>query len=54
MAKGPGLGDSVLVSAGVRWEIMPCTTADIGYRGEFAMENGANSNGANIGVNYSF
>jgi outer membrane autotransporter protein len=53
-AKGSGLGDSVLISTGMRWEIMPCTTADIGYRGEFAMEDGANSNGANIGVNYSF
>jgi subtilase-type serine protease len=53
-AIGQDLGDSVLLSAGMRWNVTDCTTVDFGYRGEFAMDDGIDSNGANIGVNYSF
>ncbi len=44
----------MLLSAGVRWGVADCTTIDIGYRGEFAMDDGVDSNGGNIGVNYTF
>jgi outer membrane autotransporter protein len=53
-ASGLEQGDSVLVSAGIRWGVATCTTIDFGYRGEFAMDDGIDSNGANIGLNYSF
>ncbi len=53
-ADGTDLGDSVLLSAGVRWAFMNCASLDVGYRGEFAMDEGVDSNGANIGLNYSF
>ena len=53
-ADGLEQGDSVLVSAGIRWGVATCTTLDVGYRGEFAMDDGVDSNGANIGLNYSF
>lgn len=53
-AEGLEQGDAVLVSAGLRWEFIQCTTLDLGYRGEFAMDDGVDSNGANIGLNYSF
>lgn len=53
-ASGMELGDAVLLSAGIRWGVATCTTLDVGYRGEFAMDDGVDSNGANIGLNYSF
>lgn len=53
-ATGLERGDSMLLSAGVRWGVADCTTIDIGYRGEFAMDDGVDSNGGNIGVNYTF
>lgn len=53
-AAGLEQGDAVLVSAGLRWTMGSCTTIDIGYSGEFAMDDGVDSNGANIGVNFSF
>jgi outer membrane autotransporter protein len=53
-ASGLEQGDSLLLSAGIRWGVASSTTIDVGYRGEFAMDDGVDSNGANIGLNYSF
>ena len=53
-AYGGDPGDAVLVSAGLRWNVATCTTLDLGYRGEFSTNDGVDSNGVNVGVNYSF
>ncbi len=54
-AQGLDRGDSVLLSAGLRWSVTECTTVDIGYRGELALDdNGLDSHGANVGVNFAF
>ena len=53
-AYGAEPGDAILVSAGLRWNVVTCTTIDFGYRGEFATDDGVDSHGVNVGVNYSF
>ncbi len=53
-AYGAEPGDAILVSAGLRWNVVTCTTIDLGYRGEFSTNDGVDSNGVNLGVNYSF
>ncbi len=53
-AYGAKPGDAILVSAGLRWNVVNCTTIDFGYRGEFSTNDGVDSNGVNLGVNYSF
>ncbi len=53
-AYGTDMGDEVQVSAGARWGFAERATLDVGYRGKYTLSNGINSNGANIGLNYSF
>lgn len=54
-ATGLDQNDSVLLSAGIRWAASEATTIDIGYRGEVGLDDdGLDSHGANLGINYSF
>lgn len=52
---GPELGSAVILTLGTGITINSSLSVDVGYRGEFSLEDeGLDSNGGSIGVNYSF
>lgn len=53
--RGNDLESAILVTAGTGFDITSNLVLDIGYRGEFSIEDeGLTSHGASIGLNYSF
>ncbi len=53
--EGDELGSAILLSVGTGYSFSEKLSMDIGYRGEFSVDNdGVDSNGGTIGLNYSF
>jgi outer membrane autotransporter protein len=52
---GPAQGSAILLTAGVGFSLSERLSMDVGYRGEISVEDeGLDSHGGSIGLNYSF
>ena len=52
---GDDQGSAILLTAGTGYSLTESLTMDVGYRGELAVDNnGIDSHGGSIGLNYSF
>jgi len=51
---GPEQGSSILVSIGTAIALGESLSLDLGYRGEFSVDDGANTNGGTVGLNWEF
>lgn len=51
---GPELGSAILLSAGTGIGLTNSLTLDVGYRGEISVDDGIDSHGGSLGLNYSF
>ena len=53
--RGDDQGSAILLTAGTAYSLTESLSLDLGYRGELAVENnGIDSHGGSIGLNYSF